>query len=492
MEIKAGRLRRLPWLHLRERIAPRPTVVDVNVADPALLKAELGLSDDTVARIVEARQNRPLLELEDLVRAARVGRRDARLLAGRIVGASRESVVLAEAAIEGERIFSGRAWAAVLRFHAPTRGAVVLARIYVRWRGQTFLIERKVSAAESAKGVVRVAAGKAQALPSGPVELRATLYDDGGGADSRLIETWVLPSNPLALIVSPAAGSIYNGSVRPTWSDPNWVTAINLTLINGDASPVQMARPVTWEFWDGGVGGDDVEHGSFNWPQTINIPAFGQYGGWITFTSPPGSDIHDTYEDKEDMTIRIAMRTSDGRNVEATITCRIMAGWGVNIIEVGNNTASQRQAILAGINDARDVYENHGLTFTSVEWWVIPDADAGGYRDLGDDDEWDDLLDDWTVPNESVDCFVVRTMWDSYAGWSPIGGPDDKDDDDDGLAVTRSLVCMAHELGHYMGDLDHADALGTGNVMHSTCGGRNFTYDQYREFLDHEWTRIAR
>jgi hypothetical protein len=192
------------------------------------------------------------------------------------------------------------------------------------------------------------------------------------------------------------------------------------------------------------------------------------------------------------MTIRIAMRTTDGRNIDATITCRIMAGWGINIIEVGDNTASQRQTILNGLNDARDVYENHGLTFTSVEWWVIHDGDAGGYLDLGDEDEWEDLLDDWTVPNQSVDCFVVRTMWDSFAGYSPIGGPDDKDDKNDGLAVTRSLVCMAHEIGHYMGDLDHADSLGTGNVMHSTCGGRNFTYNQYEEFLEHDWTRIAR
>jgi hypothetical protein len=83
-------------------------------------------------------------------------------------------------------------------------------------------------------------------------------------------------------------------------------------------------------------------------------------------------------------------------------------------------------------------------------------------------------------------------MWDSFAGYSPVGGPDDKDDKNDGLAVTRSMVCLAHELGHYMGDHDHADALGRGNVMHSICGGRDFTYDQYEDFLEHGWTRIVR
>ena len=64
--------------------------------------------------------------------------------------------------------------------------------------------------------------------------------------------------------------------------------------------------------------------------------------------------------------------------------------------------------------------------------------------------------------------------------------------DDDGLAVDNGLGCMAHELGHYVGGHDHADALGRGNVMHSICGGRNFTYDQYRGFLGHGWTRILR
>ena len=452
----------------------------------------LKLRGAALPRILKARRSRSLLDVADVVRVAGLRQSRAQALEGRIVGALRTSVVLSEVAIQGRALFSNKPWAVVARFYAPTRGSVVLARVEVRWRGRPFVIERKVRPAESSRGLVKIAAGAAQSLPPGPVELRVTLYDDAGGADARTIEAWVLPSNPLSLLVSPAAGSIYNGSVRPTWSNPDWLTQINITLINGDAAPVQMNRPVTWEFWDGGVGGDDVEHGSFNWPETINVPAFGQYGGWITFTSPPGSDIHDNYEDMEDMTVRIAMRTTDGRDVEATITCRIMAGWGLNIIEVGDNTAAERQTILAGVNDARDVYEDHGLTFSSVEWWVIHDGDAGGYRDLGDEDEWEDLLDDWTVPNDSVDCFVVRTMWDSFAGYSPIGGPDDKDDKDDGLAVTRSMVCLAHELGHYMGDHDHADALGRGNVMHSTCGGRDFTYDQYEDFLEHGWTHIVR
>ena len=229
MKISAGRMRQLPWLHLRERTALYPSIVDINAIPAAQLRSELRLSDGGVKRILKTRRQRPLLDLGDTVTAARLGQRDARLLSARIVGAIRDSVVLTHAAIQGEHLFSGKAWALNVQFLGPTRGAVVLASVAVRWRGRPFIIERKVSATESRKGLLRLSVSADHALPPGPVEITATLYDDQGGADARTLEAWVLPSNPLRLIVSPAAGSIYNGSVRPTWSDPNWLTQINLT-----------------------------------------------------------------------------------------------------------------------------------------------------------------------------------------------------------------------------------------------------------------------
>jgi hypothetical protein len=321
-----------------------------------------------------------------------------------------------------------------------------------------------------------------------------TLYDSLGGADTRRLEAWVLPSNPLSMFVSPANRSIYNGSVRPDWADPNWVTGVTITFVNGDEAAQPMDRTLDWRFWDGGVGGTLVESGSHTWSGNITVPAHGTWTGGLFFTSPPGSGIHGRYENLEDMTIELMFRRASGAPISATVTCRVMAGFGINIIEVGSYSVAQVSAIATGVNDARDVYENHGLTFSSVDWWSISDADAGGYTVLGDDDEWEDLLDDWTVRNGSVDCFVVQGMWASFAGYSPTPGPAGKDGDceNDGLAVSMSLVCLAHEFGHYMGGHDHADSLGTGNVMHSICGGRNFTYAQYRKFFDHDWTRIVR
>lgn len=493
-KISSGKLTNPPWINLKATPRERLKPIDINQASKKELIDDLKLSEEAVNQLIKIRKQRPIRDLDDLAAAAALNSREAAKLAGRVVGQIRPQVVLLSTAIEGANIFSYRPWAVSARFLPPTGGNVVVASLEVRWKGEPFVVQREITKMENDNGSLEMRLTEEYALPPGPIELRLTIYDSLGGASTKILTAWVLPSNPLSLFVSPANRSIYNGSVRPDWNPPNWVTGINLTFVNGDGVPVLLNQPVTWKFWDGGIGGTLVESGTFNWFEQIVIFPFGTYSGWINFTSPPGSGIFNRYEDKEDMTIEIIFQKQSGGTISGSVTCRIMAGWGINIIEVGSYSSSEISTIAAGINDARDVYENHGLTFSSVEWWTISNSQAGGYTVLNDSDEWEDLLDDWTVDNNSVDCFVVRGMWDSVAGYSPVGGPDDKDGacENDGLAVTNSLVCFAHELGHYMGDLDHADSLGSGNVMFSTCGGRNFTYDQYKEFFDHDWTRIVR
>jgi hypothetical protein len=501
-EVDNGRLAAPPWLHLNQRVPPTPVVVDLNRAPRRVLIEELGLGTEAVDRLMKARRRRPLRDLAELAEIADLDRRAVARLRNRVVTAVHPEVRLLDAGVEGGPIYSDRPWTISASFRAPVSGSVTVASVAVMWRGVPFVVQRRVDAEESQAGELRLELDEAHGLPPGPAELAFTLYDSLGGADTRYLETWVLPSNPLSLLLSPGNRSIYNGSVRPDWTSPNWVTAVDLTFLNGDQQQVRMRRQMTWKFWDGGVGGTLVEQGSHTWGHTIVVPANGSYAGWMTFSSPPGSGIYNRYENREDMTIELIFDREAGGSISATITCRIMAGWGVNVIKVGSYTASQNTTISNGVNDARDVYEDHGLTFSSVRWWSISNADAGGYTTLDDQDEWEDLLDDWTVDNDSVDCFVVRGMWASFAGYSPTPGPAGKDGscENDGLAVSRSMVCLAHELGHYIGGRCHPDqsgcsdsnSLGSSNVMFSTCGGRQFLYAQYKQFFDHSWTRIVR
>jgi hypothetical protein len=483
-----------PWMHLRERPDYSFRAVDLNTAGRSELQ-EMGMSAAGALRVLKLRQQRTLLHAHDAATSARLSPADARSLAEKAFGQLRNEVVLAEVQVEGGNAFSGRAWALNIKFLTVPGAPVVVAAAEVYWRGVPFVVEQLVSEDENASGSMTFRFGEDHALPPGPIEVHLSMVDSSGGAARQKLAVWVLPSNPFSMFLSAGSRSIFNGSVRPDWSAPNWLTQVRFTFVNGDAVNVTMRRRVEWSFWDGGVGsGSRVESGSFDWPSTITVPRFGNFSAGITFTSPPGSGVHGKYEGKEDMALELVFFKSDGTRVRAEITCRIMAGWGLNIIQVGNYTPTEQAAIQTGINDARAVYENHGLTFSSEEWWSISNAQAGGYVMLADEDEWEDLLDDWTVPNNSVDVFVVRTMWSTVAGLSPVPGPAGKDGscEDDGLSVTMGLGCLAHELGHYMGGHDHADALGRGNVMHSICGGRSFTYNQYRGFLGHGFTRIVR
>lgn len=495
---RSGRRRESSWLHLRGRPQPAAAKVDLNTATVGQLVESLSLTRAQSDRIVSVRRKEAIRDVGHLAEIVKLNTEQVRRVREQAIGLIRPEVVILDARPTEDEVFSDRRWSIDVSFLDPNGGHVVLVSCTVSWIGSPIVVQQEVPA--EAGGEVQVVFDEEQSLPPGPAEITVTAYDSLGGADSRRLPIWVLPSNPLSLFLSPGGRSIYNGSVRPDWDNPNWVTGLDITFLNGDAVSTSLQRGVTWRFWDGGVGGTLVESGSFNWPHTITVPAGGRYDGWVSFTSPPGSGIHDRYEDLEDMTIELVFNRTSGGSISDTITCRVMAGWGLNIIDVGPMSSAEETTISNGVFDARDVYEDHGLTFSSIQWWEI--SSPGGYRMLGSEGEWEDLLDDWTVDNSSVDCFVVAGMWDSFAGYSPTPGPNGKDGDceNDGLAVTISLVCFAHELGHYMGGLCHpnqsgcseSNSLGNSNVMFSTCGGRDFLYSQYQDFFGHPWTRIVR
>lgn len=124
---------------------------------------------------------------------------------------------------------------------------------------------------------------------------------------------------------------------------------------------------------------------------------------------------------------------------------------------------------------ARDIYAQVGLGVRRIVWQRIGVADAGGYVDIRDRDEAQDLTDDWSGPAGGIDVFLVQSIGDA-GGWSNVDGPCDKKSKSDlsGAVVELSGrrrftgVLLAHEVAHYLG-LSHTNTIT--NLMGADTNG---------------------
>jgi len=118
------------------------------------------------------------------------------------------------------------------------------------------------------------------------------------------------------------------------------------------------------------------------------------------------------------------------------------------------------QEIFGGIQIAREIFSQVDLGIGKLEYWHISAAQAGTYAVTDSEAEARALADDWTVPNDMLDVFIVRRA--SFAGRSSVDGPCDKNSKSKMNGCVVSLLgdtanvgnTLAHELAHYLG-LNH-------------------------------------
>jgi hypothetical protein len=160
----------------------------------------------------------------------------------------------------------------------------------------------------------------------------------------------------------------------------------------------------------------------------------------------------------------------------------------INVIRVGFDgiaVADRDEAVEKfdyAIYRTRNIYRTVSLGIGRVEHFAVSTADANGRDDIGSEDEADALSDEWSVPNNGIDVFVVRNISASFVGISPVPGSCQKGPDNDGLvggesgrsfeAVARTF---AHELGHFL-DLPHNH----GDDCPTTTAGQNNLMAQTR------------
>jgi len=483
-------------------------VVDINRATLEELVQHLKVSPAVARRIIARRDDAPITSFEQLqaIKGLSISRTFA-LIRGRALLARDTNLHILNVASlsEAEDVFSDRPFTLRVRFANPADVPAAVVSVTILWAGEPFVVEQEVTNEEAQRRYVDVKFDETQTLPVGPAEFRVALYRHDGAQASFHKTLYVLPSNPLALSLSPAGAT-----VTGTWSargayqsgPDTFVTQCTITLANGDANPVVMNNGVTWRFWDGGVGGTLVESGAFNWPGSITVPAFGLWQGGVIFTSPHGSGIYNKYHGKEDMTIEIEMVASDGRHEKGTITCRVMLAYGVNIIKVGDFDPQEGIDLYNAVDVTRQIYEKRDITFRSVLRWIIHNADAGRFLVIHNEGDVHDLFAAWSVPNDYIDVFVCQGFdtngFDGMSGGLP--GPASKGGNSDGVALSKSGyldssqvkrlhidylgMLMGHEIGHYLG-LSHINE--PGNLMLASSGATdtNLNYDQYSIMLRH-------
>lgn len=113
----------------------------------------------------------------------------------------------------------------------------------------------------------------------------------------------------------------------------------------------------------------------------------------------------------------------------------------------------------------RDIYAQRDFGVRRINWQRIPMADVGGYVNITDSAEAEDLTDDWNGPNGGIDVFFVQSIGDA-GGWSNVDGSCDKDSKDGRTGAVLEVlgsrrftgVLLAHEVGHYLG-LQHTNTI---------------------------------
>jgi len=487
-------------------------VVTLSRATVEQIRKTAGVQVAVARAVVSARSARPLTSVWSLTSLPKISAADRERLQRRGLLAGDMRIAITGVVPAAGTIMSERPFALRVSFAAGEAAEPVLVSVTVRWAGEPFVVEQRLSAREVGAGRVDVKFGQGQTLPTGPAAFAVSIVGAGGAQAVFRTSCAVLPSNPFSLGVSPDVDFVTGTfSARAVRSGGSFVTHVRARLSNGDAAAAGVSRSFDWKFWDGGVGGSLVEQGTGSFPSSISVPAHGIWDGFIAFTSPNGSGVFNKLSDREDLTLQIQMRRSGGATVSGTITVRTMFRFGINVTRVSWEafTSSEESDLDAATGVMRAIYERRDLTF-GFDRRGIPHNRVGGFEVITSEDEARDLFDQWSGPdtNQNIDVFIVQgivgTGFDGLAG--DIPGPTSHSGRSSGVVVDKHGfvdasgvkhldidyhgMVMAHEVGHYLG-LSHVDLPHNLMLWNSDRNDTNLTYDpQYRTMIKHGWVHI--
>lgn len=141
---------------------------------------------------------------------------------------------------------------------------------------------------------------------------------------------------------------------------------------------------------------------------------------------------------------------------QAINLCPILVGFENDLS--GSFTRADAEHVQFAIDVLRELYAQENLGVREIFWRRVGMDDVGGFEDIDTSAEASDLTQSFSGnDNDGLDVFYVGNV-DNADGWSPIGGPCNKNANRMNGAVCQVLtndfvggVLLAHELGHYLG-----------------------------------------
>jgi hypothetical protein len=478
----------LDWLE------PPHLSVRVNYDTPEVLMQRMRVSRQVAENIIEMRKERPFQQYEDLLAVKGIGKKTLGRLFGRLVTEETSHPHLLNLELANEHILAYRPYALRGTFLPASHGQVELLQVTIFWAGTPYSIQKRLTQEEIRSGHFIMEFGKEDYLPVGPVRFQVRLFDDRGGSVEAGIGTYVLPSNPLSVNLTPGMAHYRSWIVRARLLVPSraFETIIDWTVSNTTGG-MRHFSSFDWVVTDGGSHVETVHE-----DYSFSVQNNGTSSLRTVLTSPSGSPTGRLLNRGGDFTLRINLRDDRGVTVTDTIVVQPWLGYNLNIVRVGSFQSGDRTGLRQGANLGSSIYQQINLTQNRLEnnWYVTGDVSQW---EVLDSNELGDLLSYASVPNDGIDMFVVSDFTGG-TGISPNPGACSKGGSSDGLVIDRRYTAsgelywrgmgqtMAHELGHYF-DLDHTpnDSDHDSYVMHPVFRENRtfFSWDEYYEAYRH-------
>ena len=257
-----------------------------------------------------------------------------------------------------------------LGFVPAVAAPVELVQTTILWKGKPYAIQQRVTPNESRRGELALRFGRKDFLPAGRARFQVRLFDSEGGTVEAGLGTYVLPSNPLQVNLTPGNAHYLGWVARPILKSATVASrGIDWTVSNTTGGTRRFGG-VDWIATDGGSGLETI-HDGFSFSVGNNSTASFRTSLSSPANSPIGSRstrVGTSRFESGYATIAASPLIDDRRAALVRLNA--------NIIRVGPFQSGDRAGLAQAATHGSAIYQQVNLTANRVEnnWMMTGDT----------------------------------------------------------------------------------------------------------------------